>query len=131
MTDERDERSQVLADRRRKLDALQRPRGDGPGGPGELEAAHDSEEEQVEEFRELYRERCDAMLDELDRQLAGTCSWSVPTGGFFVWLRLPEGLDSKQLLASALQARVAYVPGRGFYADGAGGRGILEVAQVI
>jgi 2-aminoadipate transaminase len=78
--------------------------------------------EQVEEFRELYRERCDAMLDELDRQLSDLCTWSVPTGGFFVWLRLPEGLDSKQLLASALQARVAYVPGRGFYADGSGGR---------
>lgn len=76
--------------------------------------------EQVEDFRELYRERCDALLEELSRQLADICSWSVPTGGFFVWLRLPEGMDSKELLPSALQARVAYVPGRAFYADGQG-----------
>ncbi|MBW3603333.1 MAG: PLP-dependent aminotransferase family protein [Actinobacteria bacterium] len=76
--------------------------------------------EQVEEFRELYRERCDAMLDELSRHLSDICTWSVPTGGFFVWLRLPDGMDSKQLLPSALQARVAYVPGRAFYADGSG-----------
>lgn len=78
--------------------------------------------EQVEEFRELYRERCDAMLEELGRQLGDQCTWSVPTGGFFVWLRLPDGMDSKELLPSALQARVAYVPGRAFYADGAGAR---------
>ena len=78
--------------------------------------------DQVEEFRELYRERCDAMLEELARQLGDHCTWSVPTGGFFVWLRLPEGMDSKELLPSALQARVAYVPGRAFYADGSGER---------
>jgi DNA-binding transcriptional MocR family regulator len=78
--------------------------------------------EQVEEFRELYRERCDAMLEELARQLGDHCTWSLPTGGFFVWLRLPDGMDSKELLPSALQARVAYVPGRAFYADGSGER---------
>ena len=35
-------------------------------------------------------------------------------------MRLPRGLDSKQLLAKSIGARVAYVPGRGFYADGSG-----------
>jgi DNA-binding transcriptional MocR family regulator len=78
--------------------------------------------EQVEQFRELYRERCDAMLEELALELPDDCSWSVPTGGFFIWLRLPEGMDSKELLPSALRARVAYVPGRAFYADGSGDR---------
>lgn len=77
--------------------------------------------QQVDVFRELYRERCDAMLEELTAELPFGCSWSEPTGGFFVWLRLPEGLDSKQLLAKSITARVAYVPGRAFYADGSGG----------
>lgn len=76
--------------------------------------------EQVERYRELYRERCDAMLDQLSLELPDDCSWSVPTGGFFVWLQLPDGMDSKELLPSALRARVAYVPGRAFYADGSG-----------
>ena len=75
---------------------------------------------QVEQFRELYRQRCDAMLDELAIELPDGCSWSTPTGGFFVWLRLPHGMDSKELLPSALRARVAYVPGTAFYADGSG-----------
>jgi DNA-binding transcriptional MocR family regulator len=61
------------------------------------------------------------MLEELTAELPFGCSWSEPTGGFFVWLRLPEGLDSKQLLAKSITARVAYVPGRAFYADGSGG----------
>jgi DNA-binding transcriptional MocR family regulator len=78
--------------------------------------------DQVAQFRELYRERCDAMLEELALELPRDCTWSAPTGGFFVWLRLPEGMDSKELLPRALRARVAYVPGRAFYADGSGDR---------
>jgi 2-aminoadipate transaminase len=78
--------------------------------------------DQVAQFRELYRERCDAMLEELALELPADCTWSAPTGGFFVWLRVPEGIDTKELLASALRARVAYVPGRAFYADGSGDR---------
>lgn len=77
-------------------------------------------ERQVEEFRDVYRERCEAMLTELAAEMPHGCSWSIPSGGFFVWLRLPDGIDSKELLAKALGARVAYVPGRAFYADGAG-----------
>lgn len=75
---------------------------------------------QVDEFRDLYRARCNAMLDELSLELPSGCHWSAPTGGFFVWLRLPEGMDSRELLPSALRARVAYVPGGAFYADGSG-----------
>ncbi|GAB3995207.1 hypothetical protein GCM10029992_11860 [Glycomyces albus] len=49
-------------------------------------------------------------------------SWTNPGGGLFVWATLPEGLDSKAMLPRALQERVAYVPGTGFYADGNGRR---------
>ena len=75
---------------------------------------------QIDVYRDLYRARCDALLTELEAELPVGCSWSVPTGGFFVWVNLPPGLDSKQLLAKSIGARVAYVPGRGFYADGSG-----------
>jgi DNA-binding transcriptional MocR family regulator len=50
------------------------------------------------------------------------CSWTRPTGGFYVWLTLPAGLDAKAMAPRAIQARVAYVPGSGFYADGSGTR---------
>ena len=76
--------------------------------------------EQVATFCDVYRERCDAMLSELSASFPPGCHWTAPSGGFFVWLELPEGLDSRQLLAKALRARVAYVPGPAFYADGSG-----------
>jgi 2-aminoadipate transaminase len=75
---------------------------------------------QIDEYRDLYRERCRAMLDELGAVFPPSCTWSEPTGGFFVWARLPEHLDSRELLAKAVGQRVAYVPGRAFYADGSG-----------
>ena len=52
---------------------------------------------------------------------AGT-TWTHPTGGFYVWTTLPEGLDAKVMQPRAITARVAYVPGIGFYADGQGAR---------
>ncbi|CAN5897990.1 PLP-dependent aminotransferase family protein [soil metagenome] len=75
---------------------------------------------QVEAFRDVYRRRCSALLDELAASFPPGCSWTAPTGGLFVWVRLPDGVDARQLLPKALSARVAYVPGAGFYADGSG-----------
>ena len=77
-------------------------------------------DEQLADYREVYRARCEAMLAELGAEMPEGVSWSVPRGGFFVWLRLPEQLDAGEMLSKALGARVAYVPGRGFYADGQG-----------
>ena len=76
--------------------------------------------EQIKTYRELYRERRDALLTALaDLMPAGT-TWTRPSGGLFVWMSLPAGLDSKAMMPRAIAARVAYVPGTGFYADGTG-----------
>ncbi len=77
---------------------------------------------QVRVFRELYRERRDAMLGALDDHFPEGSSWTRPDGGFYVWLTLPEGLDSQAMLPRAVTDRVAYVPGTAFYADGFGSR---------
>jgi DNA-binding transcriptional MocR family regulator len=50
------------------------------------------------------------------------CTWTKPEGGFFVWLTVPEGIDTKAMQPRAVTERVAYVPGTGFYADGFGSR---------
>ncbi|WP_285780148.1 PLP-dependent aminotransferase family protein [Microtetraspora sp. NBRC 13810] len=76
--------------------------------------------EQIKSFQELYRERCEAMLTALEAQMPPGCTWTRPRGGFFVWMTLPEGLDSKALLPRAVAERVAFVPGTGFYADAQG-----------
>ena len=76
--------------------------------------------EQIKVFRELYRERRDAMLDTLGAVMPQGCRWTRPVGGFYVWLQVPPGLNSKSMLPRAISSRVAYVPGTGFYADGGG-----------
>ncbi len=77
---------------------------------------------QVTVFRDMYRARRDAMLQGLSDHMPPGTSWTHPQGGFFVWLTLPEGLDSQALLARAVTSRVAYVPGTAFFADGLGSR---------
>src|SRR3954470_21369959 len=71
---------------------------------------------QVGVFRDLYRERRDATLSAL-QDLLPSGRWTTPVGGFYVWLRLPGGLDAKAMLPRAVTQRVAYVPGTAFYAD--------------
>lgn len=78
--------------------------------------------EQVKGFRELYRERRDAMLGALESLMPEGCQWTRPGGGFFVWLTLPEGLDAKAMAPRAISSRVAFVPGTAFFADGGGKR---------
>ena len=78
-------------------------------------------QEQIKTFRELYRERRDATLSALSAMLPPGCGWTRPAGGFYVWLRLPDGVNAKAMLPRAISSRVAYVPGTGFYADGSGG----------
>jgi 2-aminoadipate transaminase len=78
--------------------------------------------EQVKTFRELYRERRDATLSALSSMMPPDCHWTRPAGGFYVWLRLPDGVHAKAMLPRAISSRVAYVPGTGFYADGSGGQ---------
>ena len=75
---------------------------------------------QVSAFTSMYRERRDAMLDALQQQMPAGTTWTRPTGGFYVWVTLPGELDSKVMLPRAVTARVAFVPGTAFYADGSG-----------
>ena len=59
----------------------------------------------------------EAMLEELETFPAGT-NYVKPEGGLFIWVELPEGVDAKALLETAVERHVAYVPGTHFYANG-------------
>ncbi|QEO09037.1 PLP-dependent aminotransferase family protein [Protaetiibacter larvae] len=76
---------------------------------------------QISTFRDVYRERRDAMLGALSDYLP-SMTWTRPAGGFYVWLTMPEHLDSKAMLPRAVKELVAYTPGTAFYADGDGRR---------
>ncbi|RJQ83347.1 PLP-dependent aminotransferase family protein [Pseudonocardiaceae bacterium YIM PH 21723] len=76
---------------------------------------------QIKTYRECYRERRDAMLSALDELMPAGCTWTRPDGGFYVWLTVPEGMDTKAMLPRAVTARVAFVPGTAFYGSPLGG----------
>lgn len=78
---------------------------------------------QIDTFRGVYRERKETMLAALGEYLP-ELSWTNPNGGFYVWLTLPDRLDSKAMLPRAVKELVAYTPGTAFYADGGGRQNI-------
>ena len=78
---------------------------------------------QINTYRKLYQEKRDAALDALEQYLP-RLKTTKPNGGFFLWLTLPEGLNSKEMLPLAVNELVAYTPGTAFYGDGRGANNI-------
>jgi 2-aminoadipate transaminase len=67
-----------------------------------------------------YHERRDAMLDALAEHFPADVTWTHPDGGFFVWVTLPDYVDTRPLLAEAVEHGVTFVPGSDFYPAGRG-----------
>ena len=76
--------------------------------------------DQIASFCNLYRVRRDAMLESLTDYFPASATWTKPGGGFYVWVNLPPEIDTKAMMPKAIVAKVAYVPGTAFYADGLG-----------
>ena len=76
--------------------------------------------DQIASFCELYKVRRDAMLESLEEHFPQEATWTKPGGGFYVWVNLPAEIDTKALMPKAIVAKVAFVPGNAFYADGLG-----------
>lgn len=81
----------------------------------------------LERFRTAYRARRDALLSGLAQHMPDVCSWTHPAGGYFVWLRLPNGIDAETLLLHAEAMGVSFIPGARFYLDD-GGHNALRLA---
>lgn len=74
-------------------------------------------DEHVKHIRRTYREKRDVMLGALKEFFPPDVTWTHPQGGLFLWVTLPEAMDSQVLLETALKANVAFVPGNCFYAS--------------
>jgi len=68
----------------------------------------------------VYRAKRDAMLEALEQHLDGVATWSQPKGGLFIWVCLPEGVDTTKLLEAAHAAGATYLPGTHFSPEGKG-----------
>jgi 2-aminoadipate transaminase len=86
------------------------------------EVARDSEfmDRHIARIRDVYRERRDVMLRALGEWFPPGCTWTRAAGGLFVWAELPRAIDTRELLAEAIEEKVAFVPGQPFHPDGSG-----------
>jgi 2-aminoadipate transaminase len=74
----------------------------------------------VDSLTEIYRARRDTMLDALAEFFPPEADWTRPAGGLFIWVTLPDFIDTTDLLARALRDNVAFVPGEAAFLDGRG-----------
>lgn len=82
---------------------------------GVLDKGYDEQERRL---RQAYCERRDCMLEALTREFGNRGEWTVPQGGFFIWVTLPERADARELQRQAARLGVTFVPGGAFSHDG-------------
>ena len=71
----------------------------------------------VEKACEMYKHRCHLMLSCMDEHFPKNVSYTRPDGGIFIWVTLPEGVDTGALMQEAVARKVAFVPGNAFMTD--------------
>jgi 2-aminoadipate transaminase len=77
-------------------------------------------DEHVKLIRQTYHERRDVMLEMMSELFPPEVHWTKPQGGMFLWGMLPNGMDSTEVLKTAIEKKVAFVPGVAFHPDGSG-----------
>lgn len=73
-------------------------------------------EQHIPTIRSFYAKQCDFMLDALSKSFPAGVTWTKPDGGMFIWVKLPNHIDSMALANEAIAQNVAFVPGVPFYA---------------
>lgn len=68
----------------------------------------------------MYREKRNAMLSALEQYMPEGVKWTKPEGGLFLFVTLPDWMDSEKLFMRAIENNVAFVLGSAFYCDGSG-----------
>ena len=77
-------------------------------------------DEHVKFIRQVYKERRDVMLETMDELFPTEVRWTHPHGGMFLWGILPQGMDAAEVLKTAIERKVAFVPGVAFHPNGGG-----------
>jgi len=81
-------------------------------------------DEHIKKLISVYREKRECMLNTLNKYMLPLnlpdLKWTRPDGGLFLWMTLPEYMNTDRMLPSALEKNVAYVTGSAFYYDGSG-----------
>ena len=71
----------------------------------------------LKKLQAVYEQKCNLMLEEMKKQFSPDCKWTIPDGGMFIWVTLPERIDMPEFVKRAVEHKVAVVPGNAFYDD--------------
>ena len=76
----------------------------------------------IKKIVKVYRKKRDLMLEALEKYMPNEAgiNWTHPHGGLFLWVSLPEHLDTEELFPKAVEKKVAYVMGSAFHFDRSG-----------
>jgi len=74
-------------------------------------------ESHIELIKVEYGKRCQFMIEMLSKYLKDKASWTTPEGGLFLWIKLPDNISATNMLKKAIDAGVAYVPGKFFFSE--------------
>lgn len=75
-------------------------------------------DEHVAKIRATYEQRCNVMMKAMEDYFPPEAKFTYPDGGLFTWVELPDYIDTKAMAPQALEKKVAYVPGKGFFPNG-------------
>jgi 2-aminoadipate transaminase len=81
-------------------------------------------DDHIRKICRVYKTQCHLMIDMIREKFPESLDYTVPEGGMFIWLTLPDGISSTEVFEQALNAGVAVLPGTPFYTDGGGGNTI-------
>lgn len=74
----------------------------------------------IEKIKKMYKEKRNTMFKAMERYFPKGLKWTQPHGGMFLWVTLPERVDTRVMFEDAIRNNVAYVVGSSFYSDGGG-----------
>lgn len=75
-------------------------------------------DEHIEKIIAVYRRRRDLMFKTMEESFPEGVEWTHPEGGLFLWVTLPEHMNTKELMEKAVERKVAFVPGGSFFPNG-------------
>ena len=75
-------------------------------------------DEHVAKILPVYKHRCGLMIETMRQTFPKEAKFTDPDGGLFTWVELPEYVNTRELAPLAMEQKVAYVPGSGFYPKG-------------
>lgn len=84
-------------------------------------------DEHLVKILEFYKNKRDLVMSSLEKYMPKECKWTNPEGGMFIWIELPEHVDTKEMFQDAINSNVAYVIGSAFYIDENLGRNAMRL----